>query len=907
MNLSKLLPYLNQESKDNLDMMNKMGIKLGQVVSDPRVKVFGKVNEAEDDKYTHIGYGKYKLKGKEDDENSPTFTKDDTGKYIPTKSDKGGKGQEKPKVNIFDKPKSDGMDTVKSIAAKTGLRAQALAGWADENGVNLSKVSDAINSKKLKPMDLMTAISGNPGNKYAKDIIAKYSQSNDTKSDTTKVPSSKLTDVLPKANPETFEKPSDINKIPDSQKLEVSMKIDKLAELAKQAKEKGEAAPNFNLCEITIPGTNLYCEGNAGIPREQMPQFKGTPTPGSPADKLPRDNSGEVDTEPMFRAMLKKNGIKTVETELPSDRLKATQSELVGAKVAGMTKALEKDPNHPAITAPIYVSRDGYVVDGHHRWAAMTSYAMKSGKPANMRVIVIDKDINEVIPMSNKFAEDIGVAAKKAQTQKEIKKAFKEIIELTRSYVNEQEEGQVNVGGYETQHFDVCPAATALYKDIESKGVDMDLASRTAKLQDVLFFIEKHVQEQGYKPNPYYGKVAQILGDQIMTMGGMMDLGSEHSYIQGHIDKIQSAVENNSIKEASEKTIVNPETGKRIKVSTALSYDKKHPAYKAASKLSSKSAPKKSSYERGDTVRIISNPKFVTDKNFWGKAGYVKNTMGRDVMVTFPNGRTIIVDPRDLQPIANESVNEAAKPSQVRSVISRVKKDLMKKWKQKGGYENFGDKEGDMLRKKFNFNPYGSSEEREIAQMIQGFEEWAINYDGNMRETVNEAKAISGGKIHKFITGKNLIYKGKKYPDIEFELLGIDNSNQLVNLKVLFPKNIFGQEMKVPFKSIRRGGFIKTDTSKVNESSNYEVYHKSYTSAIDTALEYAKKKGFTTDPEEVADLVGLQSRRPGKGKTTRVSIPLYKNGKPQRAGLQIVVYGMDGNSSRPYELTTYIR
>ena len=27
------------------------------------------ITEAEDEKYTHIGYGKYKLKGKEDDEN----------------------------------------------------------------------------------------------------------------------------------------------------------------------------------------------------------------------------------------------------------------------------------------------------------------------------------------------------------------------------------------------------------------------------------------------------------------------------------------------------------------------------------------------------------------------------------------------------------------------------------------------------------------------------------------------------------------------------------------------------------------------------------------------------------------------------------------------------------------------
>jgi hypothetical protein len=79
------------------------------------------------------------------------------------------------------------METVKSIAASTGLRAQAVAGWADENGVNLSKVSDGLNSKKLKPMDLMTAISGNPGNKYAKAIIAKYSQGGGSKSTPSKM------------------------------------------------------------------------------------------------------------------------------------------------------------------------------------------------------------------------------------------------------------------------------------------------------------------------------------------------------------------------------------------------------------------------------------------------------------------------------------------------------------------------------------------------------------------------------------------------------------------------------------------------------------------------------------------------------------------------------------------------
>jgi hypothetical protein len=85
-----------------------------------------------------------------------------------------------------------------------------------------------------------------------------------------------------------------------------------------------------------------------------------------------------------------------------------------------------------------------------------------------------------------------------------------------------------------------------------------------------------------------------------------------------------------------------------------------------------------------------------------------------------------------------------------------------------------------------------------------------------------EALAVSGGKVHKFITGKNLTLKGKKYPDIEFEVLSIDNRSQLVKLKVLAPKSVFGQELNVPFKTIRRGPFIKTDTN-ISEDINLPV------------------------------------------------------------------------------------
>jgi len=94
---------------------------------------------------------------------------------------------------------------------------------------------------------------------------------------------------------------------------------------------------------------------------------------------------------------------------------------------------------------------------------------------------------------------------------------------------------------------------------------------------------------------------------------------------------------------------------------------------------------------------------------------------------------------KKLRFVTESVVQEAMRPSQIRSAISKVKKQLMRKWKQKGGYENFGQKELSQMKDKFDYNPYGSPDERQISKMLDGFDNWAMNYDGNMRESVNES------------------------------------------------------------------------------------------------------------------------------------------------------------------------
>jgi hypothetical protein len=241
----------------------------------------------------------------------------------------------------------------------------------------------------------------------------------DKKTETKQVEPQKVAEEMPEADKETFSKdgkaldgisPNDLNQF--------NTDISKISKMLDDAKAKGEPAPDINLCDITIPGTNLYCDDNKGIPREEMPQFKGKAVEGSRAAGMETDKDGEVDTEPIFREMLKQKNVKVLQTEVPADKLKATQKDLVGGKVIGMMGALEKDPNHPKITAPIYVSRDGYVIDGHHRWAAIVAYNAKHpDNPIPMKSTVIDMDIKDAIPMANKFAEDMGIAAKKADVK----------------------------------------------------------------------------------------------------------------------------------------------------------------------------------------------------------------------------------------------------------------------------------------------------------------------------------------------------------------------------------------------------------------------------------------------------------------------------------------------------------
>lgn len=119
------------------------------------------------------------------------------------------------------------------------------------------------------------------------------------------------------------------------------------------------------------------------IKREEMPQVSRDNLPK--AVKWMRDNGTDVEL-----------------TKKPASELKPTQEDLEKDKVKNMTDKFDSVGDIKALV----VSNDGYIIDGHHRWAAAK---VKFGEDVKLPVAVIDepkqKALNTFTNVSNSVQE----------------------------------------------------------------------------------------------------------------------------------------------------------------------------------------------------------------------------------------------------------------------------------------------------------------------------------------------------------------------------------------------------------------------------------------------------------------------------------------------------------------------
>lgn len=186
--------------------------------------------------------------------------------------------------------------------------------------------------------------------------------------------------------------------------------------MAVEASKRTGKKTSYNLCNVSVAGTNLFCNESYDLFRTQMPQFsanlEGGVKEGSRASKLKVDDRGEVSGVKDFQTFARSKGYKLTNRKVQASRLKATQKELGSDKVGGMMNNEKFDPEGE----PIFVTRDGYVLDGHHRWAAQLGRDLRDGKLGDkyLNVIEIDAPITEILPVANQWSLEYGFLPQQA-------------------------------------------------------------------------------------------------------------------------------------------------------------------------------------------------------------------------------------------------------------------------------------------------------------------------------------------------------------------------------------------------------------------------------------------------------------------------------------------------------------
>lgn len=184
-----------------------------------------------------------------------------------------------------------------------------------------------------------------------------------------------------------------------------------------------EKAPIYNLCTFESSRYKIFCQYNKGMLRIDMPQISGQPKPGSKAEQMVKNgilqqnkSNGEVDLSKEFIATMNNKFGVLPEEEVDAATLKATQKEIAGCHVAGMWWSLKQEPQHKLLRSPLFIAKDNYIIDGHHRWAAINAleYGALTPKPIKMRVIRINTDVDTLLKETLKFTDEYGIEPQSA-------------------------------------------------------------------------------------------------------------------------------------------------------------------------------------------------------------------------------------------------------------------------------------------------------------------------------------------------------------------------------------------------------------------------------------------------------------------------------------------------------------
>ena len=130
-----------------------------------------------------------------------------------------------------------------------------------------------------------------------------------------------------------------------------------------------------------------------------------------------RKDMPQVNTQDLSKALsIAKSKVKVTKGMSIVGSLKPSQKELISNKV----KAVSKKYNKPTDMKPLIISKDNYIVDGHHRWAAAI---YKFGKDTIVPTFRLHLKRDEAIELYNDIASSLNEVMGKAARMKLARKS----------------------------------------------------------------------------------------------------------------------------------------------------------------------------------------------------------------------------------------------------------------------------------------------------------------------------------------------------------------------------------------------------------------------------------------------------------------------------------------------------
>jgi hypothetical protein len=158
----------------------------------------------------------------------------------------------------------------------------------------------------------------------------------------------------------------------------------------------------IDLTNLQANGSTAYSQNNAGAIREEMPPLAGI-------------------NRPIFEKDLERLGINYTNEMMQADDMKPTQAEISMDSVSEILKRLEENENiFSDRNSRIYVDRDGNILDGHHRWAAVIALQWKDGEKKEIPVTRLDLARDEALALMNEWTNSRGIPGQKLVDNRKI-------------------------------------------------------------------------------------------------------------------------------------------------------------------------------------------------------------------------------------------------------------------------------------------------------------------------------------------------------------------------------------------------------------------------------------------------------------------------------------------------------